>query len=46
MSLAQAVKAYELLDIKRDKPLLDNIMYLGLAKKTEDVLKGDINGSV
>ncbi len=46
MSLAQAVNAYELLDIKRDKPLLDNIMYLGLAKKTEDVLKGDANGSV
>jgi len=46
MSLAQAVQAYELLDIKRDKPLLDNIMYLGLAKKTEDVLKGEMNGSV
>jgi len=46
MSLAQAVKAYELLNIKRDKPLLDNIMYLGLAKKTEDVLKGDTDGSV
>ncbi len=46
MSLAQAVKAYELLDIKRDKPLLDNIMYLGLAKKTEDILKGDTDGSV
>lgn len=46
MSLAEAVKAYELLDIKRDKPLLDNIMYLGLAKKTEDVLKGDTNGSL
>ncbi len=46
MSLAQAVQAYELLDIKKDKPLLDNIMYLGLAKKTEDVLKGEMNGSV
>lgn len=46
MSLAQAVKAYELLDIKRDKPLIDNIMYLGLAKKTEDILKGDVNGSL
>jgi len=46
ISLAEACKAYELLDIKRDKPLLDNIMYLGLAKKTEDVLKGDTNGSV
>jgi hypothetical protein len=45
-SLAQACQAYELLDIKRDKPLLDNIMYLGLAKKTEDVLKGEGNGSV
>lgn len=46
MSLAEAVKAYELLDIKRDKPIMDNIMYLGLAKKTEDVLKGENNGSV
>lgn len=46
ISLAEAAKAYELLDIKRDKELLDNIMYLGLAKKTEDVLKGDANGSV
>ncbi len=46
MSLAEAVKAYELLDIKRDKPLIDNIMYLGLAKKTEDVLKGDTDGSL
>lgn len=45
-SLAEACKAYELLDIKRDKPLIDNIMYLGLAKKTEDVLKGEANGSV
>jgi hypothetical protein len=40
ISLAEACKAYELLDIKRDKPLLDNIMYLGLAKKTEDILQG------
>ena len=32
-SLAEACKAYELLNIKRDKPLLDNIMYLGLLKK-------------
>ncbi len=44
--LAEACKAYELLDIKRDKELLDNIMYLGLAKKTEDILKGDMNGSI
>lgn len=45
-SLAEACKAYELLDIKRDKPLLDNIMYLGLAKKTEEVLKGEVDGSI
>ncbi len=45
-SLAEACKAYELLDIKRDKPLLDNIMYLGLAKKTKDILKGEGNGSL
>ena len=45
-SLAEACKAYELLDIKRDKPLIDNIMYLGLAKKTEDILKGEGNGSL
>ena len=45
-SLAETCKAYELLDIKRDKPLLDNIMYLGLAKKTQEVLKGKANGSV
>ncbi len=45
-SLSEACKAYELLDIQRDKPLLDNIMYLGLAKKTQEVLKGKTNGSV
>ncbi len=45
-SLCEACKAYELLDIKRDKPLLDNIMYLGLAKKTQDVIKGEADGSV
>ena len=45
-SLSEACKAYELLDIKRDKELMDNIMYLGLASKSEDILKGDMNGSV
>lgn len=45
-SLSQACKAYDLLDIKRDKPILDNIMHFGLAKKTEDVLKGETDGSV
>ena len=45
-TLFEACKAYELLDIKRDKDLIDNIMYKGLAKKTDDILKGDIDGSV
>ena len=45
-TLFEACKAYELLDIKRDKGLIDNIMYQGLAKKTEDILKGDVDGSV
>lgn len=45
-SLSEACKAYELLNIQRDKSLIDNIMYLGLAKKTEDILKGEVHGSV
>jgi len=45
-SLSESCKAYELLEIKRDKPLLDNIMYMGLAKKTGDILKGEADGSV
>jgi hypothetical protein len=45
-SLSESCKAYELLEIKRDKPLIDNIMYLGLAKRTEDILKGEVDGSV
>ena len=45
-TLYEACNAYELLDIKRDKELMDNIMYKGLAKKTEDILKGDVDGSV
>lgn len=45
-TLSEACKAYELLDIKRDKEIMNNIMYKGLAKKTEDILKGDIDGSV
>lgn len=53
-SLSEASKAYELLDIRRDKALIDNIIYLGLAKTTEDILtghkcdrsKGEHHGSV
>lgn len=42
MSLNEAVKAYDLLDIKANKGVLDNIMYYGNAAKTESLLnKGD-----
>ena len=46
-SLNQAVLAYDLLDIKRNKELLDNIMYLGLNNETKKVFdKEGMNGSV
>lgn len=37
-SLYRLTKAYELIDIKRYKPILDNIVLLGLAKKQKEVL--------
>jgi hypothetical protein len=36
--LAEIVKAYELLDIKQNAELLENIIYLGLANKTRTIL--------
>ncbi|KRQ86523.1 hypothetical protein ABG79_01732 [Caloramator mitchellensis] len=39
--LENITKAYELLDFKKNKGILDNIVYLGLADKTEKVLKGE-----
>lgn len=39
--LDNLTKAYELMEIKKNKGLLDNIIYLGLANKTETVLKGE-----
>ena len=38
-SLAGAVNAYDLLDIKLHRGILDNIIYSGLNKKTQSVLK-------
>ncbi|HOB19605.1 MAG TPA: DUF5685 family protein [Candidatus Atribacteria bacterium] len=37
-SLKQVCEAYESLDIKRNRPLLDNIIYGGMYKKTDQVL--------
>ncbi|CCJ33112.1 MULTISPECIES: DUF5685 family protein [Caloramator] len=39
--LDNLTKAYEIMEIKKNKGLLDNIIYLGLADKTETVLKGE-----
>ena len=38
-NLSAAAAAYELLDIKRNKSMLDNIVYIGLKNATEKVLK-------
>jgi len=39
--LENVTKAYELLDIKKNKGILDNIIYLSLADKTEKLLRGE-----
>ena len=41
MYINSAVLAYDLLDIKLHKSLLDNIMYMGLAARAAEVLRGD-----
>jgi hypothetical protein len=41
MYVNSAVLAYDLLDIKLHKSLLDNIMYMGLAVRAAEVLRGD-----
>ena len=38
-NLSVAAAAYELLPIKRNKQILDNIVYIGLKNATEKVLK-------
>ncbi|MEL7608562.1 MAG: DUF5685 family protein [Bacillota bacterium] len=40
-SLREAQKAYDLLEPASNRPVLDNILYLGLSHKTESLLKGD-----
>ena len=43
-NLGEAAKAYELLDLKKNKGLLDNIIYLGLQGTTRRLL-APYNGS-
>ena len=40
MYINSAVLAYDLLDLKQNKPLLDNIMYMGLGCRASEVLQG------
>jgi hypothetical protein len=39
-SLAKAAEAYSRLPVKKNKGILDNILYLGLKERTNLVLKG------
>ena len=41
MYINSAVLAYDLLDLEQSKGLLDNIMYMGLASRAAQVLKGE-----
>ena len=45
-NLSAAAAAFELLDIKRNKQILDNIVYIGLKNATEKVLKERENGRI
>ncbi|MEG1662054.1 MAG: DUF5685 family protein, partial [Clostridiales bacterium] len=38
MTIAEAGSAYELLEIKRFQPILENILYLGLRKNVEYIV--------
>ncbi|TDP59119.1 DUF5685 family protein [Aminicella lysinilytica] len=38
--LGELTKAYDLLDIKKNKGIIDNVIYLGLRRKTDEVLSG------
>ena len=39
--LEHIAKAVELLDVKKNKGILNNILYVGLLKKTDEILKED-----
>ena len=37
------LKAYDLIQFKKNKEIIDNVVYLGLRRKTEEILKGKGN---
>lgn len=44
--LAAISNCIDSLDIRKNKGIIDNIVYFGLNRKTEEILKGDLNESV
>ena len=38
--LDEMCKAYDLLEFKKNKDILDNVIFLGLRKRTEEILSG------
>ena len=49
--LSEMAKAFDLADLKKNRGIIENIVYVGLLKKTEQVLKnregkGDLNESI
>lgn len=49
VTMEQGIRAYDLLGVEKNKAILDNIMYLGLQRKTKNILYGDgkeTNGSL
>ena len=42
--LSEIAKAFDLLDIKKNRGIIENIVYVGLLKKTEEVLGKEEKG--
>ena len=41
VTMERGIQAYDLLDVEKNKAILDNIMYQGLLTKTKNILDGD-----
>lgn len=46
LTLERIASAFELMDLKKNKELIENIIYLGLRYSKDKVLKGEKNGSL
>ena len=45
MTIAEAAKAYELLELKRFDPILSNILYLGMKQTVDTIAKKKETGT-